>query len=78
MTTSDSEVFAVQGGKVYTVDKGIDYGAEAATERFQVASTSIGKPRSMIATSTHIVWSGDETGYASARSRAAARTTRSS
>lgn len=62
MTTSDSEVFAVQGGKVYTVDKGIIIRAESATERFQVASTSIGKPRSMIATSTHIVWSGDETG----------------
>jgi hypothetical protein len=63
MTTTDSEVFAVRDGKVYTVDKGIIIRAESATERFQIATgAAVGKPRSILASSAHIVWSGDQTG----------------
>lgn len=62
MTTADSEVFAVRDGKVYTVDKGIIIRAASATERIQIATSAVGKPRSLIASNAHIVWSGDDTG----------------
>lgn len=62
MTTSDTEVFAVQKGRVFTVEKGIIIRADSATERFQIATQAVGKPRAILATSAHVVWSGDETG----------------
>lgn len=62
MTTSDSEVFAVREGNVYTLVDGAIIRAESSSQRFQLATKSVGSPRSLIASNAHIVWSGDGTG----------------
>jgi hypothetical protein len=65
VTAADSEVFAVRDGKVYTVSTGKIIRVEPAADKFQgfeLAKTAVGTPHSMIASSTHIVWSGDDTG----------------
>ena len=62
MTTADSEVFAVREGRVYAIASGMIIRAESPTQRFQLATNAVGKPRSLIASNAHIVWSGDDTG----------------
>ena len=61
MTTADSEV-AVREGRVYAIASGMIIRAESPPQRFQLATNAVGKPRSLIASNAHIVWSGDDTG----------------
>jgi hypothetical protein len=58
MTSSDSEVFAVNDDRVYALDRGQLYRVEANGTRLSLA-TGIAAPHAMHASAQHVLWSDD-------------------
>lgn len=63
VTPADTEVFAVNGGRVFSFTQAQIIRTDANGAHFLIADTTqAGHPRAMLATSLHLVWSSDDVG----------------